>query len=120
LSCNKIIKPEFTKEQIAECEKCKYASAKIQWCGLFGCWIQKPSYPSSIKMAGSFAKESAKYIKAGRPKRSDEEQAKLMLICEKCEFYEKKTPIGPRCRKCGCCMKIKTRWATAHCPIGKW
>ena len=40
-SCNRIIKPDFTKEQIEECSKCKHASAKVLWCGLFGVWIQE-------------------------------------------------------------------------------
>jgi len=39
--CNKITIPEFTKEQIAECQKCKHASAKKAWCCHFGVWIRK-------------------------------------------------------------------------------
>ena len=37
--------------------------------------------------------------------------------CEKCEFLIKPTN---NCKKCGCFMKVKTRVATASCPIGKW
>ncbi len=37
--------------------------------------------------------------------------------CQKCEFLFK--PTG-NCKKCGCFMKVKTRVATASCPIGKW
>ncbi len=37
--------------------------------------------------------------------------------CEKCEFLIKPTN---NCKKCGCFMKVKTRVATARCPIGKW
>tara|TARA_R100001594_G_C3985928_1_gene251248 strand:+ start:481 stop:849 length:369 start_codon:yes stop_codon:yes gene_type:complete len=37
--------------------------------------------------------------------------------CEKCEFLFK--PTG-NCKKCGCFMKVKTKVATARCPIGKW
>ena len=37
-------------------------------------------------------------------------------ICSQCEFLKKHT----RCEKCGCFMKVKTRLATARCPIGKW
>ena len=39
MSCNRITKPEFTKEQVAECKKCKHISGKKVWCCLFGCWI---------------------------------------------------------------------------------
>tara|TARA_Y100000310_G_C20385115_1_gene670046 strand:+ start:287 stop:700 length:414 start_codon:yes stop_codon:yes gene_type:complete len=37
--------------------------------------------------------------------------------CEKCEFLSPKTS---QCEKCNCFMKVKTRVATAACPIGKW
>ncbi len=34
--CNKKTKPEFTKEQIAECKKCRHISGRQIWCGRFG------------------------------------------------------------------------------------
>ena len=37
--------------------------------------------------------------------------------CQKCEFLLKPTNS---CKKCGCFMKVKTKIATASCPIGKW
>ena len=37
--------------------------------------------------------------------------------CQKCEFLLKPTN---NCKKCGCFMAVKTRVATASCPIGKW
>ena len=37
--------------------------------------------------------------------------------CQGCEHLVKPTNS---CRKCGCFMKVKTRVATARCPIGKW
>lgn len=48
--------------------------------------------------------------------------------CQKCEFLTSNEKFGKeyhRCQQCGCFMKIgdqfvKTRIATASCPIGKW
>ena len=37
--------------------------------------------------------------------------------CQGCEHLIKLTSS---CKKCGCFMKVKTRLATARCPIGKW
>ena len=37
-------------------------------------------------------------------------------LCKGCEFL---LPTN-NCKKCGCFMKLKTRVATASCPIGKW
>tara|TARA_Y100000310_G_scaffold332693_1_gene408744 strand:+ start:327 stop:716 length:390 start_codon:yes stop_codon:yes gene_type:complete len=41
---------------------------------------------------------------------------KRWAICEGCEFLTKNN----RCEKCKCFMKVKTRIATAACPVGKW
>ena len=37
--------------------------------------------------------------------------------CQGCEHFIKDSS---RCKKCGCFMKVKTRIATARCPVGKW
>ena len=37
--------------------------------------------------------------------------------CQKCEFLLKPTN---NCKKCGCFMAVKSKIATASCPIGKW
>lgn len=123
--CNRIRQPKFTKEQIAECEKCKHSSGKKIWCCLFGVWVKQPEkkiikYPSLPKMGMNFAKAAVRHVATGRKKRGDEEIIKLVLKCEICEFYVKDSKIGPRCMKCGCCMNVKKRWASAHCPIKKW
>ena len=40
-----------------------------------------------------------------------------IAICESCEFYFKSTT---NCKKCGCFMKIKTKFKAMSCPIQKW
>ena len=40
-----------------------------------------------------------------------------MAECQGCEHFIKGTS---QCKKCGCFMKVKSRIATASCPIGKW
>ena len=40
--CNKKTIPKFTKEQIAECKKCRHISGKEIWCCLFGVYIDRP------------------------------------------------------------------------------
>jgi len=115
--CNRITKPKkFSKKQIAECEKCKHISGKKIWCCLFGVYI-KPQYPSIIKQAKNFGKAAIKQAVKGNPKRSDEETARIILICEGCDYYIKDKM---RCIKCGCRMQNKIPWQTTHCKIGKW
>ena len=125
---NCINKPEFTKEQIAECKECKWASAKIRWCGKWRCWIgeqqpgiivpnQKIKYPSLPRMAGSFAKAAGKQMLAGNPKRSEAEIKRIMAICNACDYY---VSDAQRCMKCGCSMKKKIPWQTTKCLINKW
>ena len=48
---------------------------------------------------------------------SDVEIEKRISICESCEFYIKSTT---NCKKCGCFMKIKTKFKAMSCPIQKW
>ena len=127
MTCNKITKPEFTKEQIIECGKCKHASAKVKWCGLFGDWIgehsriivpdKKIKYPSIATMGKSFIKAGAKHIASGMKERSEEEIKRILTICESCEEYVKKTG---RCKVCGCGMKRKIKWSTTNCKLRKW
>lgn len=125
MACNKITKPDFTKKQISECDKCKHLSRRKIWCGLFGVFIREPEkqkiiYPSLPKMGMNLAKATGRHIADGMKKRSDEEVAKLVLICETCDDYIIKTRIGSRCRMCGCKLSVKLLWASAHCPVGKW
>ena len=37
--------------------------------------------------------------------------------CQGCEHFISATS---QCKKCGCFMKVKTKLATASCPVGKW
>ena len=130
--CNdKLNPPEFTREQIVECEKCRHASKKKLWCCFFGVWIRKPErsriirpggrkqYPSVPKMARSLTKSTATYIAAGRPKRTPAEIAFIRKICESCDEYSKPKS---RCYKCGCWLGKKWKWKTEHCPLDnpKW
>lgn len=48
---------------------------------------------------------------------SDDEIEKRIAICESCEFYIKSTT---NCKKCGCFMKMKTKFKDMSCPIMKW
>lgn len=125
MACNRITKPEFTKAQIAECGKCKHASARVAWCGLFGVHIieagtivmPKRKYPSMAKMAGTFVKSTGKQIFSGNPKRSSSEIKRIIAICRDCDYFNQEKQ---RCYKCGCKMNRKIPWRTTVCNIGKW
>ena len=120
--CNKIEIPKFTNKQLAECEKCKHASRRKIWCCHFGVWIKKPEYPTKRKMTSNFIKAAARHIRSGFKKRSKEEQAVVRLKCQNCPFdgFVAVTKLGPRCKFCGCCLKLAERWETKHCPKNVW
>ena len=130
MNCNKITKPIFTKEQLEECYQCKHASGKKTWCCLLGVHLIEQGkvltpnrdikYPSLTTQAKGFAKGVGRHVASGMKTRTKAEQAAVMEICEVCEFYNPASRIGKRCIKCGCCLSLKKRWATAHCPINKW
>lgn len=85
------------------------------WC--FARCKERKAFPGMAKMAVEFAKQSAKYIAANRPKREPEEVERIKQICEDCDEHnaEKK-----RCYLCGCRIDIKMTWATTRCPLKKW
>lgn len=48
----------------------------------------------------------------------EKEQAQLRYdICKKCVHYESVTTL---CKECGCVTKMKVKFASATCPLGKW
>jgi len=56
-------------------------------------------------------------LTAGLPIASDAVIEERIAICESCEFYIKSTT---NCKKCGCFMKLKTKFEGMSCPIQKW
>jgi hypothetical protein len=74
-----------------------------------------------VKSAGT---EFGAWIKAGMPKRSQEEVDAALAICRGCDFRQELPGGLLRCdqRKggCGCMADIKAWMATASCPQGKW
>ena len=140
----------FNVKQVAKCKLCKHASAnvnhltKIGFCSARGVHIDDPAKrnqspiilldrkiikDANIQMQPLFqqgknlAMASAAHVASGMKNRSDEDAAKCFEICQgnegvaKCEFFD---TGRQRCSKCGCYMKVKTRWQSAHCPLGKW
>lgn len=43
------------------------------------------------------------------------EQAARLLWCKGCPSFKKGV-----CLECGCMMKLKSKLARAHCPLGHW
>ena len=125
-----IKRPVMSKEQVKECSNCGWISKSKSWCGKFGFYVnslpgdipQKPSYPPALKMAGNFLGAAGRHILSGLKNRTEDEQKKCREICEVCDNYVEESKLGPRCKICGCCTNIKTRWLTAHCPLDppKW
>lgn len=79
----------------------------------------KPVKPTLLK---TYARAVAKWLDAGRPKRTDEQVDAIMDICGSCQFYK-----GGGCQRCGCrvnrnrnALTNKIRMATENCPIKKW
>jgi hypothetical protein len=85
--------------------------------------------------AWKFCKAIVRWIKAGRPKRTPEEVARLYAeTCAVCKphFVPCKDGDGGRCQICRCNVSAlavgpglttpgnKITMATEHCPAGKW
>jgi hypothetical protein len=84
-----------------------------------------PNYPGLKTQAANYWGAVKKWIKAGRPERSEEEVKRIHSnFCEKCDWYDQD---AGRCRGCGCRVKAagaavlnKIRMGTEKCPKGLW
>lgn len=83
-----------------------------------------------FKEIGRFFLERQKWIKAGKPYRSEEKIKELFKICSsnECQNYIKKNDKEGSCNICGCRLVArkeylnKLAWATTECPLEppKW
>lgn len=85
--------------------------------------------PSFLQKAVGFGQSVAKHVANGLKAVTAEEYDKRLAICrgegenENCPHYLDSYK-GGRCAKCGCGLAgavfAKAKWASEHCPIGKW
>lgn len=48
---------------------------------------------------------------------NDEIQRNRMDICRMCDQYSERRK---RCKKCGCLLEAKVKFASSRCPLDKW
>ena len=78
---------------------------------------------SIFNLAYRYTRALSRWIKAGRPVRSEEEIERIFeTFCKPCEAYEE-----GRCRHCGCYVNLrktatqnKIAMETEECPLQKW
>lgn len=78
-----------------------------------------PNGPSVVTRVKNFSGALFRFVVEGMPIESKEEATRRLEICESnaCGHFD-----GSVCRhtKCGCFSKIKTFFATEHCPVDRW
>lgn len=72
--------------------------------------------PNIFKLIQTFADEVYQYIKEGAPNVSLPEYKDRIKVCSECPLISEKFT----CKKCGCYMGTKAKWATSDCPEDKW
>ena len=76
--------------------------------------------PSLSDMAKSAVKETMRHAKSKFKNVSKEVEAHRVNTCNSCDLLMVSERHAGRCKVCGCFMKVKARWETSKCPIGKW
>lgn len=76
---------------------------------------QPDPLPPTITQVENFIDAMWKFGRSGCQLASKEERRRRIDICMGCEQF-----LGGRCRKCGCCGKLKTAGKVWTCPLGKW
>lgn len=81
-----------------------------------------------MNIVSSYLKERAKWIKFGKPMRSEEEIKEIFDTCITCTQFQKYSENFGICGVCGCHIKRegtffnKAAWSTTKCPLKdpKW
>lgn len=82
-------------------------------------------YPPLYTQMLSYKEALKKWVKAGKPTRTQEQVDQIVEDhCKKCDWYDKE---AERCKGCGCrvsnssiAIVNKVKMATEHCPKGLW
>lgn len=77
---------------------------------------EEKTMPSNSEMAKDLAVSLKAIAKSGIKMCSKKIYNERYSICTNCEELN---DVG-RCFKCGCFMKLKVRFDSVKCPIGKW
>lgn len=91
----------------------------------FGSGEAPPNYPPLSMQMWTYKEALIKWVKAGRPKRTQEEVEKIHSEhCVPCEWYDAEQK---RCKGCGCTVSVgslavfnKLKMKTEHCPKDKF
>lgn len=81
--------------------------------------VQGDAEPGILTKALSFGKAIARHVASGLKETTSEQYAERLAVCEGCDQF-KPNAGKPSCRKCGCSLPSKLRWASERCPLGFW
>lgn len=77
--------------------------------------VQDAEPPAVSTMFADLAKSLAAIAKSGVKMVDEAEHARRYLLCKDCQWFK-----AYRCMKCGCYMKLKSKFAAMSCPINLW
>lgn len=95
----------------------KSVDPKTSKKSIYGKIARYLSKPDILTQVNNFIDSSIKHLLNNMDNVNEDIAISRISICESCEFFDKNSV---RCNSCGCFLKIKTRWASEKCPIGKW
>jgi len=78
-----------------------------------------PAGPGLLRRGLNFAVAGTRHVANGMQSVSDKVYETRLEECRNCEFCDQQHMV---CLKpeCGCFVKVKARWASESCPLGKW
>ena len=81
--------------------------------------LSKATGPGLLRKAANFGKAVVKHVADGGKHVSDEVYLARLSVCANCPSLD---PERMRCleKSCGCRLKVKARWRSESCPVGKW
>lgn len=81
--------------------------------------IQDGRPPNLAQRVLRFGAALAKHASDGLRRVDDATYEARLEECRRCQFYAEESLTCLQ-RQCGCNLRIKARWASEACPIGRW
>lgn len=75
--------------------------------------------PNILRKVVSFTRAAIRHAADGLRRTTESEYMDRISVCRTCDKFSG-TDQKPGCSKCGCSLRVKLRWRTEACPLGKW
>ncbi|MEQ9586899.1 MAG: hypothetical protein RJS97_02960, partial [Parvibaculaceae bacterium] len=75
--------------------------------------------PGFIRRGLNFFKAASRHVADGMQLLEEDQVEARLNVCRSCDHCDTDKMVCLR-PECGCFLKVKARWRSEECPLGKW